>query len=82
MEMENKAKITASMRKGGSGIRPAIPKVEYFNITDIIFIIAAPIHPGTTGPTSASTSTNYYLKKMHQQPTRMMFPDLWFILTE
>ena len=63
MEMENKAKITASMRKGGSGIRPAIPKVEYFNITDIIFIIATPIHPGTTGPTSASTSTNYHLKK-------------------
>ena len=63
MEMENKAKITASMRKGGSGIRPAIPKVEYFNITDIIFIIATPIHPGTTGPTSASTSTNCYLKK-------------------
>ena len=53
----------AKRRKGRSGIRPAIPKVEYFNITDIIFIIAAPIHPGTTGPTSASTSTNCYLEK-------------------
>ena len=63
MEMENKAKIMASMRKGGSGIRPAILKVEYFNITNIIFIIAAQLHPGTTGPTSANTSTNYYLKK-------------------